>query len=109
MLNRGTVGDRQVVPSAWLDDIFDHPGDPEWTGYRLPDASPYYRSFVWGLGDGTRAVTARGVHGQYLYVAPLSNIVIAMVSSWPNADGGVPDVGLHEAMTLLRAVEAAVR
>ena len=109
MLNRGRVGDRQVVPAAWLDDIFRQPGDPEWTGYALPDAKPYYRSFVWGLGDGTGAVNAEGVHGQFIYVSPLSNIVIAMLSSWPNADGGAPGVGHHEAMKLLKAVEDAVR
>jgi CubicO group peptidase (beta-lactamase class C family) len=109
MLNRGKVGERQVVPAAWLDDIFGQPGDPEWTGYRLPDAEPYYRSYVWGQGDGTGAVNAEGVHGQFIYVSPLTNIVIAMVSSWPNADGGAPGVGHHEAMQLLKAIENAVR
>ena len=109
MLNRGKVGDQQVVPAEWLDDIFNQPADPDWTSYRWSGAEPYYRSFVWGIGDGTRAVMATGVHGQRIYVAPLTNIVIAMFSSWPDADGGAPGIGEHETLTLLKAIEDAVR
>jgi hypothetical protein len=109
MINRGRVGDKQVVPAAWLDDIFNQPGDPAWAAFRLPESEPYYRSFVWGSGDGNGTVTARGVHGQYIYVAPLSNIVIAMFSSWPNADGGAPGVGHAESYALLQAIERALQ
>ena len=108
MVNRGKVGEVQVVPAEWLTDIFEQPGDPQWSGYRLPGAAPYYRSFVWGIGDGRGSVNAEGVHGQFIYVAPSTNTVIAMFSSWPNADGGAPGVGHHEAMALLRALESAL-
>lgn len=107
MINRGKAGDRQVVPAAWLNDIFDRDGSRSWPYEEEPGTKPYYRSFVWGLGDGT--VTARGVHGQYIYVAPASNTVIAMFSSWPNADGGAPGVGHDSSVDFLRAVERAVR
>ncbi len=109
MVNRGKVGERQVVPAAWMDDIFEQPGDPDWTRFQLSDSEPYYRSFVWGSGDGRGTVSARGVHGQYIYVSPSSNIVIAMFSSWPNADGGAPGVGHEGAFAILQAVESAVQ
>lgn len=109
MVNRGKVGERQVIPAAWMDDIFEQPGDPDWTRVQLSDSEPYYRSFVWGSGDGRGTVSARGVHGQYIYVSPSSNIVIAMFSSWPNADGGAPGVGHEGAFAILQAVESAVR
>jgi CubicO group peptidase (beta-lactamase class C family) len=109
MINRGRVGNAQLIPAAWMDDIFEQPGDPEWQGFRLPAASPYYRSFVWGIGDGRGTVTAQGVHGQFIYVSPSSNIVIAMFSSWPNADGGAPGVGHEGAFAILQAVEKALR
>lgn len=109
MVNRGKVGERQVIPAAWMDDIFEQPGDPDWTRVQLSDSEPYYRSFVWGSGDGRGTVSARGVHGQYIYVSPSSNIVIAMFSSWPNADGGAPGVGHEGAFAILQAVENAVQ
>jgi len=109
MVNRGKVGERQVIPAAWMDDIFEQPGDPDWTRVQLSDSEPYYRSFVWGSGDGRGTVSARGVHGQYIYVSPSSNIVIAMFSSWPNADGGAPGVGHEGAFAILQAVESAVQ
>ncbi len=109
MVNRGRAGGQQVVPAAWLDDLFEQPGDPEWDGFRVPGSAPYYRSFVWGSGDGRGTVTAQGVHGQYIYIAPATNTVIAMFSSWPNADGGEAGVGHAAAFAILQAVETAIQ
>lgn len=109
MADRGKAGGEQVVPADWLDDIFGQQGDPEWAGFRLPDAKPYYRAFVWGAGDGRGTVSAQGVHGQYIYVVPATNTVIAMFSSWPNADGGEAGVGHAQAFAILQAVEQAIR
>lgn len=109
MINRGKVGDQQVVPAEWLDDIFTRDGRRSWPYSAAAGTKPYYRSFVWGFGDGAGTVIARGVHGQYIFVAPSTNIVIAMFSSWPNADGGAPGVGHDAAVDILRAVERAVQ
>jgi 6-aminohexanoate-oligomer exohydrolase len=109
MINRGRAGDRQVVPAAWMDDVFGHEGDPEWPRAAAPGTDPYYRSFIWGVGDGKGTVMAQGVHGQFIYVSPSTDTVIAMFSTWPNADGGVPGVGHAGALAILQAVETAVR
>lgn len=109
MLNRGRVRGRQVIPADWLDDVFEQPGDPDWPLARSSDVAPYYRSFVWGTGDGKGTVYAAGVHGQFVFVAPATNTVIVLLSSWPNADGGAPGVGHHAAFELLRSIQRAVR
>lgn len=109
MLDRGRVKDRQVVPGAWLEDVFSRRGDRPWPTRPTDGSKPYYRSFVWGLGDGRGTVQARGVHGQVIHVAPESGIVIAMLSSWPDADGGSEGVGHIAQQKLLQALEAALR
>lgn len=109
MLSHGRVGEKQVVPREWLQDIFGRDGSRAWPEESPPGVRPYYRSFVWGHGDGRGTVSARGVHGQYIYIAPESQTVIALFSSWPNADGGAPGVGPDEVLALLAAVEQALR
>lgn len=108
MINRGRAGDHQVVPAAWMDDVFSRDGSRSWPGAAATGTNPYYRSFIWGVGDGRGTVMAQGVHGQYIYVAPATGTVIAMFSSWPNADGGAPGVGEAGAVAILRAVERAI-
>ncbi len=102
MIDRGRVGARDVVPADWLDDVFAAANDTE----RAQDGG-YYRSFVWGTGAADATVYASGVHGQFIYVSPATGTVIAMLSSWPNADGGAPGVGHAEAFELLQALRAA--
>jgi CubicO group peptidase (beta-lactamase class C family) len=108
VLDRGRVGDVQVVPEAWFEDAFSQPGDPAWNDWAAPGATPYYRSFLWGVGDGRGTVQARGVHGQTIHVAPAAGVVIAVFSSWPDAEGGAEGVGEEALQALLAAVEAAV-
>jgi len=109
MINRGRAGGHHVIPRDWLDDVFDHIGDQSWPGEHAPGTKPYCRSFILGVGDCKGTVMARGVHGQFIYVAPWTGTVIAMFSSWPNADGGAPGVGVQEAFAILKAIEVAVQ
>lgn len=108
MLDRGAVGDAQIVPPAWIDDIVNHPGDPGWSLPSWPGTKPYYKSFVWGVGDGKGTVQARGVHGQFIDISPSTNTVVAVFSSWPDADGGQEGVGFEKTAALIEAVKAAV-
>lgn len=108
MLDRGSVGDAQLIPSAWVQDLFDQPGDPNWPYPVEGDLKPYYRSFVWGVGDGAGTVQAHGVHGQFIDVSPSTDTVIAIFSSWPDADGGAPGVGEEAAQAIISAIKAAV-
>lgn len=109
MLNRGRVENDQVIPESWMDDVFTRDGSRSWPRTAPSGTKPYYRSFIWGLGDGRGTVMAEGVHGQFIYVVPATNTVIAMFSSWPNADGGAPGVGHDGALKILQAVETAIQ
>ena len=106
MLDRGRVGETQLFAESWMDDVFSRDGSRSWP-FPIEGAKPYYRSFIWGLGDGRGSVQAQGVHGQAIYVAPESGVVIAMLSSWPDALGGVPGVDGEEQLKVMRALEAA--
>ena len=108
ILNRGKAGNRQVIPEDWIDDIFDQKGDATLPRLSPESINPYYRSFVWGLGDGQGTVYAAGVHGQFIYVSPSTGVVIAMYSSWPNADGGSPGVGAISALAILEAIKNSI-
>lgn len=104
MINKGAVNGEQLLPADWFTDVFSRDGMRSWpydskTGHR-----PYYRSFIWGLGDGQGTVQARGVHGQVIHVAPESDLVIAVLSSWPDAEGGAKNVDSDTLMQLLGAI-----
>ncbi|WOJ92787.1 serine hydrolase [Congregibacter variabilis] len=109
MLNFGKSGDTQVIPKAWLQDIFSDDGSRSWPHPAAAGTRPYYRSFVWGLGDGRGSVQARGVHGQVIHVGPESGVVIVMLSSWPDAEGGAANVGFPQQQQLIESIEAALR
>ena len=109
MLDRGKVGDNQIVPAAWIDDIFQQAGDSSWSASAPAGTAPYYRSFWWGMGDGKGTIQAHGVHGQMIHVSPSTGVVIAIFSTWPNADGGAPGAGKQYTMELLAAITEALK
>jgi CubicO group peptidase (beta-lactamase class C family) len=83
--NRGKVGDTQVVPDWWIDDIRTK-GDPAaWAAGDLAKLIPggRYRGKWYNLGNDRDAFCAIGIHGQWIYVDPTSEVVIAKLSSQP--------------------------
>lgn len=87
-LNDGKAFGEQIVPAAFIEDIHKQPGDPDWPYSDEPDEwAPYYRSFWWGSGSPSHDIMGLGINGQYLHVAPDSNVVIVIFSTWPRADG----------------------
>ncbi|EAQ98165.1 serine hydrolase domain-containing protein [Congregibacter litoralis] len=108
ILNRGQVGDERLFSPAWIDDIVSRDGSRSWPYAVEEGFRPYYRSFMWGLGDGRGSIQARGVHGQLIHVAPESKTLIVMLSSWPDAEGGAPQVGESTQQRLVQAIEAAL-
>ena len=84
MMSRdGRAGTERIVPAAWVKDIRTG-GDP--AAWKLgtmaslfPDGA--YRSKWYATGFASGAFTGIGVHGQYLYVVPSADVVIAKFSS----------------------------
>ena len=79
----GAVGGRQVVPESWIDST--RRGDPGlFRGvYRevLPEGA--YRNQFWIEDSRRRALLARGVFGQLIYMDPTTEFVAVKLSTWP--------------------------
>lgn len=80
----GRFNDQQIVPTAVVDDIRNG-GDRDHfalAGYALlPGWS--YRSMWWITHNDHGAFTARGIHGQAIYIDPAAEMVIARFASHP--------------------------
>lgn len=92
MRNDGKFNGQQVVPKAVVDDVRKG-GDKQnfaKAGYpTLPGGS--YRNMWWVLNNADGAYSARGIHGQALYVDPKAEMVIARYASFPMAANAFND------------------
>ena len=84
---QGATGD-QIVPEAWVDDIrwgvspgVDYSGLPE-----SMQAHGSYRDQFWRPGDDHGCFFGVGIYGQYVWVNPATDVVVAKLSSLPHAD-----------------------
>jgi CubicO group peptidase (beta-lactamase class C family) len=84
---------RDVVPSAWFDDVIAGApdgaeafaaGDGAWTD--VPGA--HYRNFWWVIEPATALYYATGIHGQHVFVHVPAELVVVKLSSWPEALSG---------------------
>lgn len=90
--NNGRFNGQQIVPKAVVDDIR-RGGDKEAfakANYSLlPDWS--YRNMWWVTHNEDGAYTARGVHGQTIYIDPKAEMVIVRYASNPVAGNAAND------------------
>jgi CubicO group peptidase (beta-lactamase class C family) len=82
-LQDGMWEGERVLPEGWVA----RATVPSEAHLRWDAPSPYaergYQYQWWSIGTG--AVSAEGVHGQFIYVDPAREVVIAKASSWPEA------------------------
>ncbi|WP_237152452.1 serine hydrolase domain-containing protein [Oryzibacter oryziterrae] len=85
MRRRGRVGDRQVVPAGWIDDIVQNGDRQAWARGEFFDGLPKgcYRSKWYVTGEVPGAYCAIGIHGQWIYIDPAAGTVIVKLSSQP--------------------------
>ncbi len=92
MRQNGTANGCPIVPAAALDSIRAGASKAAFAkaGYGfLPDAS--YRSQWWIMPGNHGAFSARGIHGQVLYVDPVAEVTIARFASHPVAANSALD------------------
>ena len=80
----GQFNGQQIVPSAVIEDIVrgGHRDHFALAGYQLlPGWS--YRTMWWVSHNAHGAYTARGIHGQAIYIDPAAEMVIARFASHP--------------------------
>ena len=92
MLEGGTFGGERIIPEAAVASIAAG-GDPAKfasAGYHtLPGGS--YRSQWWVLHNAHGAYSARGIHGQAIYVDPTAEMVIARFATFPTSANAAID------------------
>jgi CubicO group peptidase (beta-lactamase class C family) len=90
--NGGRVAGRQVIPKAVVDDIRGGGERKQFAkaGYSLLSGWSY-RNMWWVTHNEHGAFTARGVHGQALYIDPTAEMVIARYASHPSAMNSAND------------------
>jgi len=83
LLQKGKVGDLQLVPANWIEDI--HNADNSLFGEPYTQAAPNggYRNQFWIEDVDRPGFMARGVFGQLIYVDPADDMVVVKLSSWP--------------------------
>jgi len=83
LLQKGKLGDTQLVPAEWIADIHnaDHSlfEDP----YTKTAPNGAYRNQFWIEDVDRPGFMARGVFGQLIYVDPADDLVVVKLSSWP--------------------------
>jgi CubicO group peptidase (beta-lactamase class C family) len=103
MAHGGRFGDRPIVPAAWVERsrLSDRPylqvGALGEYGVRHYG----YANQWWTLGGDRRAFAGQGIHGQYLYVDPVADVVIVKCSAWPTEEDDDRDA---ETIAALQAI-----
>ena len=80
------AGGEQIVPRWWIEDILANGDRSAWLAQPtaakfLPDGR--YRSQWYMIGNASGAYCAIGIHGQWIYIDPAAEMVIAKLSSQP--------------------------
>jgi CubicO group peptidase (beta-lactamase class C family) len=107
--NFGRVGDRQIVPRWWIEDILQNGDQRAWLAQ--PTAAKFlpagrYRSQWYMIGNASDAYCAIGIHGQWIYIDPEAEMVIAKLSSQPLPDDQPTD---HLLLAAFDAIASALR
>lgn len=78
-----TPDGRQVVPEAWIRDMWEDGDRAAWLAGDMVDLFPRgrYRSQWYQSGLPSGAMAAVGIHGQWLWIDPTHEVVIALVCS----------------------------
>ncbi|KZD21890.1 serine hydrolase domain-containing protein [Tardiphaga robiniae] len=81
----GIANGRRIVSQDWVSDTITNGSAEAWRASKfvewLPDGR--YRNKWYQTGDASGAFFALGIHGQYLYVNPRAEVVVAKFSSQP--------------------------
>ncbi len=87
LLDGGCVDGQQVVPEAFAADVLAGGDTAAATGshFQAVHEGGSYRSQWWATGDDHGVVYGAGIHGQYLWVDPRAEVVVAKFGAHPEA------------------------
>lgn len=75
---RGVANGKQVVPGWWIDDMIENSDPAPWARGEFAEVFPgaSYRSNVYQIDRKRRTLLAWGIHGQFIFIDPPSEVVI---------------------------------
>jgi hypothetical protein len=83
MRNRGFANGRQVIPEWWIEDCSEAGSREAWqrgeSSKDFPDGQ--YRNKWYQTGNEHRAMLAIGIHSQWMYINPVTEVTIVKLSS----------------------------
>jgi CubicO group peptidase (beta-lactamase class C family) len=81
----GIVDGRRILSADWVSDTVTNGSAEAWRAGKFVEWLPAgrYRNKWYQTGNPSRAFFALGIHGQYLYVDPAAELVVAKFSSQP--------------------------
>ena len=99
----GEINGRQIVPSDWVRDTTAGGDREAWINGNFASWLPHgsYRNQWYQSGNADGAFFALGIHGQWLFINPRAEVIIAKFSSQPNP---VMDTMKHMNIALLEAI-----
>jgi CubicO group peptidase (beta-lactamase class C family) len=109
IIQKGRYNGQQIIPASVAERIL-QPGDPDvFTRYYTDE--PWYGEVAyayhdqwWTFNNAHKAVSAIGVHGQYIYLDPVARMVVVKQSSSPDAEGGANDSNDVDGPMLYQAI-----
>ena len=80
---RGRANGQQVIPAAWIEDCSDGGSLETWSaGTSAKEfAAGSYRNKWYQTGDQHRSMLAIGIHSQWIYINPVTEVTIIKLSS----------------------------
>jgi CubicO group peptidase (beta-lactamase class C family) len=106
MLNEGAWNGEQIVPREWLRAATVSSAPPQCAQRGTPDGLGYgYQWWIPMPAEGD--YLAIGIYNQFVYVNPLSRVVIAKSSAYPNYNQDGLEREL-ESIAVLRAIAAGL-
>ena len=108
ILQKGRYNGKQIIPASIAEQIL-QPGDPEVFTKYYEDAwygqvAHSYHDQWWTFNNAHKAVSAIGVHGQYIYLDATAQMVVVKQSSSPDAEGGANDSNDTDGPLLYQAI-----
>ncbi|MGI9318915.1 MAG: serine hydrolase domain-containing protein, partial [bacterium] len=85
IMNQGTLSGTSVIPQTWIEDTQTGGSSKAWSGGDMISLLPEgkYRNQWYQVGNPDKCFMALGIHGQWLYINPTTEVVIAKLSSQP--------------------------
>ena len=83
LANEGRGNGKQIVPADWVRDTWTSDNNMQDEARKRAFPNGGYRNQFWLRDVDTRVMMARGVFGQLIYVDPDRELVVVILSSWP--------------------------